>query len=166
MDQPVRRSDRGRLIASDQNGPLYRITPPVPLGKADETRVEKLDLSLGGAHGLLYAFDSLYVMVNEPVEKGGVKLAPACIAPVPRTAARPLSHRSSCTKSRVLANMAPTRFCLGPTPIALRRLRQRNGIGRSPRPFARAHVLGRGSLVPGGGRLQRRPGAGGLRLQG
>src|SRR5262249_48619792 len=50
----------GRLIASDQNGPLYRITPSVPCGGADETKVEKLDLSLGGAHGLLYAFDSLY----------------------------------------------------------------------------------------------------------
>ena len=67
---------KGRLIASDQNGPLYRITPPVPGGRADETRVERLELSLGGAHGLLYAFDSLYVMVNEPVEIGGVKRRP------------------------------------------------------------------------------------------
>jgi putative heme-binding domain-containing protein len=66
----------GRLIASDQNGSLYRITPSVPGGTADETKVEKLDLSLGGAHGLLYAFDSLYVMVNEPVEFGGVKPRP------------------------------------------------------------------------------------------
>jgi putative heme-binding domain-containing protein len=56
---------KGRLIVSDQYGPLYRITPP-PIGSpAEETRVEKLDLALGGAHGLLWAFDSLYVMVNE-----------------------------------------------------------------------------------------------------
>jgi putative heme-binding domain-containing protein len=56
---------KGRLIVSDQYGPLYRITPPVIGGKAEETKVEKLDLTLGGAHGLLWAFDSLYVMVNE-----------------------------------------------------------------------------------------------------
>ena len=61
---------KGRLIVSDQYGPLYRITPPVVGGKADETRVEKLDLHLGGAHGLLWAFDSLYVMVNEGVRFG------------------------------------------------------------------------------------------------
>ncbi len=39
---------RGRLIASDQNGPLYRITPPLPGGSVLQTKVEKLDLSLGG----------------------------------------------------------------------------------------------------------------------
>jgi putative heme-binding domain-containing protein len=64
---------KGRLIVSDQNGPLYRIAPPPPGGKAEDTKVEKLDLPLGGAHGLLYAFDSLYVMVNEEVNLDGVK---------------------------------------------------------------------------------------------
>jgi putative heme-binding domain-containing protein len=64
---------RGRLITSDQNGPLYRITPPPLGGKAEETKIEKLDLALGGAHGLLYAFDSLYVMVNEGVDFKGVR---------------------------------------------------------------------------------------------
>jgi putative heme-binding domain-containing protein len=55
----------GRLIASDQNGAgLFRITPPAPGGKADDTRVEKLPVDLSGAQGLLWAFDSLYVMVN------------------------------------------------------------------------------------------------------
>src|SRR4029077_912719 len=58
---------KGRLIVSDQYGPLYRITPPATGASAAETRVEKLDLLLGGAHGLLWAFDSLYVMVNEDV---------------------------------------------------------------------------------------------------
>jgi putative heme-binding domain-containing protein len=61
---------KGRLIASDQNGPLYRITPPPVGGKTEDTKVEKLDLPLGGAHGLLWAFDSLYVMVNETVKIG------------------------------------------------------------------------------------------------
>jgi putative heme-binding domain-containing protein len=58
---------KGRLIVSDQYGALYRITPPPLGGKAEDTKVEKLDLPLGGAHGLLWAFDSLYVMVNEGV---------------------------------------------------------------------------------------------------
>ncbi|HEV3146696.1 MAG TPA: c-type cytochrome [Gemmataceae bacterium] len=62
---------KGRLIASDQYGGLYRITPS-PLGGTaqgeGETKVEKLPIPLGGAHGLLYAFDSLYVMVNEGVK--------------------------------------------------------------------------------------------------
>ncbi|MCS7046829.1 MAG: heme-binding protein, partial [Gemmataceae bacterium] len=56
---------KGRLIVSDQkaNGRLYRITPPPLGGKAEETKVEMLPVELGGAHGLLWAFDSLYVMV-------------------------------------------------------------------------------------------------------
>src|SRR6516164_5899751 len=56
---------RGRLIVSDQYGPLYRITPPPLGGKADQTKVEKLDLPIGEAQGLLWAFDSLYVVVNK-----------------------------------------------------------------------------------------------------
>jgi putative heme-binding domain-containing protein len=78
---------KGRLIVSDQYGPLYRITPPAinsfPVSSGGEPqvpgsgvrgiRVEKLDLPLGGAHGLLWAFDSLYVMINEGVTIGGVR---------------------------------------------------------------------------------------------
>jgi putative heme-binding domain-containing protein len=63
---------KGRLIVSDQYGPLYRITPPALGGKSSDTKVEKLALPLGGAHGLLWAFDSLYVMVNESVRINGV----------------------------------------------------------------------------------------------
>jgi putative heme-binding domain-containing protein len=64
---------KGRLIVSDQYGPLYRITPsPVGAGP-NGTKVEKLDLPLGGAHGLLWAFDSLYVMVNEGVNVNGIR---------------------------------------------------------------------------------------------
>ncbi len=55
---------RGRVIASDQYGPLYRITVPPIGGDPAETRVETLDVEIGAAHGLLYAFDSLYVVVN------------------------------------------------------------------------------------------------------
>ena len=68
--------DKGRMIACDQYGYLYRLTIP-PVGSDTNTskiNVEKLDikiegdtasLKLGYAHGLLYAFNSLYVMVND-----------------------------------------------------------------------------------------------------
>jgi len=49
---------KGRLIVSDQYGSLYRIDVT---GKA---KVEKIDLDIGAAQGLLHAFDGLYVMVN------------------------------------------------------------------------------------------------------
>lgn len=57
---------RGRLIVSDQHGGLYRVTPPPP-GAAEPPLVEPLDVDVGEAQGLLWAFDSLYVVVN----KGG-----------------------------------------------------------------------------------------------
>jgi len=55
---------RGRLIASDQGDKgLYRITPP-PLGSKEPAKVEKLNVKMSAAQGLLYAFGSLYVSVN------------------------------------------------------------------------------------------------------
>lgn len=60
---------KGRLIVCDQYGDLYRVTVP-PIGRSEGTKVEPLKSTIGGAHGLLYAFDSLYVMVNEKPEKG------------------------------------------------------------------------------------------------
>lgn len=89
---------KGRLIAGDQYGGLYRLTLPA-LGTSEGTKVEKLDITLPdlpappgvtrptpkraeatggaaspsvGAHGLLYAFDSLYVMVDEVPAKQGI----------------------------------------------------------------------------------------------
>ncbi len=67
--------NKGRLIASDEGKHgLCRITLP-PLtprggegrvrgGSSDEVKVEHLDVKISGAQGLLWAFDSLYVMVN------------------------------------------------------------------------------------------------------
>ncbi|MFP6602861.1 MAG: family 16 glycoside hydrolase, partial [Pirellulaceae bacterium] len=55
---------RGRLIVSDQHGQLYRVTPPPLDGSAKQTKVESLTAEIGMAQGLLYAFDSLYVVVN------------------------------------------------------------------------------------------------------
>jgi putative heme-binding domain-containing protein len=54
---------KGRLIVSDQYGSLYRVTP----GQGGKpTAVEKLGAKIGSAQGLLWAFDSLYVVVNGP----------------------------------------------------------------------------------------------------
>ena len=55
---------KGRLIAADQNGKLYRMTPPDP-GRSGSVEPEVIGVDLAGVHGLLYAFDSLYAMVNE-----------------------------------------------------------------------------------------------------
>ncbi|MEM9943320.1 MAG: c-type cytochrome [Planctomycetota bacterium] len=48
---------QGRLIASDQYGFLYRIQPG-----QDGVEIEKIELGIGFAQGLLCAFDSLYVV--------------------------------------------------------------------------------------------------------
>ncbi|MEK6248621.1 MAG: hypothetical protein N2C12_10610, partial [Planctomycetales bacterium] len=52
---------QGRLIASAENGPLYRLTLP---GQGETVEVEKIDLPVGRAQGLLCAFDSLYAVIN------------------------------------------------------------------------------------------------------
>lgn len=52
---------QGRLIASDQSGGLFRITPG-ETGAAP--KVEAIDLKIGFAQGLLCAFDSLYVVAH------------------------------------------------------------------------------------------------------
>lgn len=60
------RDHKGRLIVSDQEGKgLCRITPS-PLGSTAPTKVEHLDVKISSAQGLLWAFDSLYVVVNGP----------------------------------------------------------------------------------------------------
>ncbi|MGN6436790.1 MAG: c-type cytochrome [Agriterribacter sp.] len=72
--------DKGRLIASDQYGAIYRLTlPPIGADSTQKTKIEKLKIttdqvvaadttgkkvSIGYAHGLLYAFNSLYVIVS------------------------------------------------------------------------------------------------------
>ena len=52
---------KNRLIASDRQGALYRITPH-PVGcKTGKTQVERLKVDVGQANGILNAFGSLYV---------------------------------------------------------------------------------------------------------
>ncbi len=74
--------DKGRMIASDQYGYLYRVTLP-PIGSDTATtkiKVEKLAIDIPGdtstatikigyAHALMYAFNSLYVMINDEGDK-------------------------------------------------------------------------------------------------
>ncbi len=67
---------KGRLIVCDQYGGLYRVTVSA-IGTSEGTTVEPLKTPngnngkpLGGAHGLLYAFDSLYLMNNEMADPG------------------------------------------------------------------------------------------------
>ena len=56
--------DKGRLIASDQDGKgLFRITPGKP-GTSEPTTIEKLKVNMTGAQGLLHAFGALYVCAN------------------------------------------------------------------------------------------------------
>ncbi len=56
--------DKGRMIASDQYGKLYRVTPPAIGGAAEDTKIESIPVDLGEAQGLTYAFGSLYVVTN------------------------------------------------------------------------------------------------------
>ncbi|MDG2213591.1 MAG: heme-binding protein, partial [Verrucomicrobiota bacterium] len=52
--------DKGRLIASDQGGKgLYRVDV-----SSEEAKVEKLEIDITSAQGLLHAFGSLWVNVN------------------------------------------------------------------------------------------------------
>ena len=53
---------KGRLIASDQYGKLYRITLDAAGNLA---RVQAIPVEIGRAHGLLCAFDALYVMAHQ-----------------------------------------------------------------------------------------------------
>ena len=53
---------KGRLYAGAQGGGLYRLVPAPDVGET--TTVERLPVTLDGAHGLLWWRDSLYAVVN------------------------------------------------------------------------------------------------------
>lgn len=56
--------NKGRLLASDQGDKgLCRITLPA-IGSQDPVKVERLDVKISAAQGMLYAFDALYISVN------------------------------------------------------------------------------------------------------
>ncbi|MBZ5856096.1 c-type cytochrome [Flavihumibacter profundi] len=71
--------NKGRIIASDQYGSLYRMVIPaigdtstkikveqltIPTAKGEKPDTSGKKIAMGYAHGLLYAFNSLYVMIN------------------------------------------------------------------------------------------------------
>ena len=60
----------GRLYACDQHGDLYRMTVP-EIGQGEIIDIKKVDIELGRANGLLWAFDALYVVVNSGQGIGG-----------------------------------------------------------------------------------------------
>lgn len=74
--------DKGRMITSDQYGFLYRLElPPIGSDSTVKPKVEKLQIGnvadslvgMGYGQGLLYAFNSLYVVVNnDPNESFGL----------------------------------------------------------------------------------------------
>jgi putative heme-binding domain-containing protein len=75
--------DKGRMICSDQYGGLYRLTIPAIGSASVKPKVEKLKfgkgvdtLGIGNAHGMLYAFNSLYVMVNARATRPGATANP------------------------------------------------------------------------------------------
>ena len=53
----------GRLIVCDQYGGLFYVKVP-PIGSRTAIEVEPIRVDIGEAQGLLWAFDSLYVVVN------------------------------------------------------------------------------------------------------
>ena len=55
----------GRLITSDEHGRLYRVTIH---SDSSKTTAVQLDVPVGQVQGLLYAYDSLYGVVNNLIK--------------------------------------------------------------------------------------------------
>jgi len=53
------------IFACDQYGEIYYFDAPAIDSKLDKKDVHPLNLEIGEAHGLLWAFNSLYVAVNK-----------------------------------------------------------------------------------------------------
>src|SRR5688572_14485053 len=56
---------KGRIIASDQFGGLYRFPAPAPGQPLDPEKVEKVPADIRAVNGMLWAFGALYVGVND-----------------------------------------------------------------------------------------------------
>ncbi|MCZ6672104.1 MAG: DUF1080 domain-containing protein [Verrucomicrobia bacterium] len=56
---------KNRIIASDQFGSLYRFKPPAAGKALDPADIEKVPVNIRAVNGMLWAFDSLYVGVND-----------------------------------------------------------------------------------------------------
>jgi putative heme-binding domain-containing protein len=61
--------NKGRILVSDQFGGLYRITPPAPGQPIDSAVVEEVPAEIRAVNGMVWAFDALYVGVNDYEKK-------------------------------------------------------------------------------------------------
>jgi putative heme-binding domain-containing protein len=61
--------NKNRIIASDQFGGLYRFEVPAKGKTLKESDIEKIPVDIRAANGILWAFDSLYVAVNDYEKK-------------------------------------------------------------------------------------------------
>ena len=61
--------NKGRLLVSDQFGGLYRITPPASGATLSDTDVQPVPADIRAVNGMVWAFDALYVGVNDYEKK-------------------------------------------------------------------------------------------------
>lgn len=61
---------KGRILVADQGNKGICRVMPAPLDGSGPTRAQRLELSVPGAQGLLYAFGNLYISVNSQGESG------------------------------------------------------------------------------------------------
>jgi putative heme-binding domain-containing protein len=61
--------NKQRIIVSDQYGGLYRFTAPPPGQPLDPSSVQKVPADIRAVNGMLWAFDALYVGVNDYEQK-------------------------------------------------------------------------------------------------
>ncbi len=61
--------NKGRIIASDQYGGLFRFSAPAQGQALDPKKVEKMDLEIRAVNGMVWAFGALYVGVNDYEKK-------------------------------------------------------------------------------------------------
>ena len=61
--------NKGRILVSDQFGGLYRITPPAAGETLDPESIEAVPADIRAANGMVWAFDALYVGVNDYARK-------------------------------------------------------------------------------------------------
>lgn len=65
----------GSLITADQYGDLYRVLPSAAGADPDSTIVQRLNVPIGRAHGMLWNEDSLYVMASGELQQEGMSLS-------------------------------------------------------------------------------------------
>ncbi len=61
--------DKGRILASDQYGGLFRFAAPPPGQPLDPKKVEKLAVEIRAVNGMVWAFGALYIGVNDYEKK-------------------------------------------------------------------------------------------------